>query len=159
VPSQWDKNVKGLRTIPNTVEEFTGFYKGNDLLGGDFLGYGPANHFRPVRNGTARVRNIQLPSAWEHGAVPDTKHLLKSQEIMDRINAYRPSPECHVVVPENEETMRADTLYLFWAQDVLFSVKKQWVRELQALIRSRREPGLTTPAQSGAVSIPSHHGT
>jgi hypothetical protein len=62
-------------------------------------------------------------------------------------------------VPENEETMRADTLYLFWAQDVLFSVKKQWVRELQALIRSRREPGLTTPAPSGAVSIPSHHGT
>ena len=32
-----------LRRIPDSVEEFTGFCKKNDLLGGDYLGYGPAN--------------------------------------------------------------------------------------------------------------------
>ena len=44
LPNQWSKNFK-LRKIPDTVEEFTGFYKGRDLLGGDYWGYGPANLF------------------------------------------------------------------------------------------------------------------
>src|SRR5262249_50403235 len=112
-------------------------YKGQDLLGGDFLGYGPMNLF--WSSGKAHVRNIQLPSDWKHGAIPDTVHLLKSPEIIGRINDYHPSAETSVTVPENDETMAPETLYLPWAEDVWFSIKKHWVLELQRLIRARRE--------------------
>jgi len=135
VPNQWDMCGR-LRKIPDSVEEFTGFYKGMDLLGGDFLGYGSANLFKP--NGKARVRNIKLPSQWKHGMIPDTKHLLKSQETMDRINQYRPSDQAHVVVEPNADALNPDTLYLFWAEEVWYSIKKHWVLELQRLIRAKR---------------------
>ncbi len=135
LPNQWDMNFR-LRTVPDTVEEFTGFYKGRDLLGGDFLGYGSANIFKA--SGTAHVRNVELPAGWAHGKVPDTEHLLKSQAIMDRINSYRPPPEADIVIEENEDTMNPETLHLAWAEDVWFSIKKHWVLELQRLIRARR---------------------
>jgi len=135
LPNQWAMNFQ-LRTIPDSVEEFTGFYKGRDLLGGDYWGYGPANLFEA--SGAAMVRNIQLPAEWKHGKVPDTEHLLKSQAIMDRINNYQPPPEALVLVPSNEDTLNPDTLYYPWAEDVWYSIKKHWVLELQRLIRARR---------------------
>jgi hypothetical protein len=135
LPNQWDMLGK-LREIPDSVEEFTGFYKGKDLLGGDFLGYGPANQFSAT--GTAVVRNVQLPSGWKHGAIPDTRHLLKSKGIMDRINAYVPDDGPLIVVEENDDTMNPESLYEFWAEDVWFSIKKHWVLELQHRIRARR---------------------
>jgi hypothetical protein len=135
LPNQWGMNFR-LRTVPDTVEEFTGFYKGRDLLGGDFLGYGPANLFEA--SGTARVRNVQLPAGWAHGPIPDTEHLLKSQAVMDRINGYHPPPGADIVIEQNEDTMNPETLYLPWAEDVWFSIRKHWVLELQRLIRARR---------------------
>lgn len=135
LPNQWDM-IGRLRTVPDSAEEFTGFYKGMDLLGGDFLGYGSANHFKA--SGTAVVRNIQLPSAWRHGKIPDTAHLLKRQAIKDRINAYQPPETLNFVVPANPDTLDPETLYLPWAADVWFSLKKHWVRELQRWIRAQR---------------------
>jgi hypothetical protein len=135
LPNQWDMNFR-LRSVPDSVEEFTGFYKGQDILGGDFWGYGPANLFHAT--GTAVVRNIQLPTEWKHGWVPDTKHLLKNKEILERINNYVPPPEPFVVVPANEDTLNPATLYYPWAEDVWYSIKKHWVLELQQLIRARR---------------------
>jgi pimeloyl-ACP methyl ester carboxylesterase len=67
LPNQWEMTGK-LRDIPDTVEEFTGFCKGLDLLGGEFLGYGPANEYQA--SGTARVRNVWLPSSYDHGRTP-----------------------------------------------------------------------------------------
>jgi hypothetical protein len=136
LPNQWDMAFT-LRSIPDSVEEFTGFYKGWDLLGGDYLGYGAANRFKA--KGTARVRNVELPAQWKHGAVPDTRHLLKSQAVKDRINDYMPSGEAFVSVPSNAETLNPDILHLFWAEDVWFSIKKHWVLELQRWIRAKRE--------------------
>ncbi len=138
LPNQWDMAFS-LRDIPDSVEEFTGFYKGRDLLGGDLLGYGSMNYFHA--NGTAKVRNIELPAPWRHGAVPDTKHLLKSQAIMDRINAYVPPPEDVIHIPASEENMRKETLNLAWAQDVWYSIKKYWVTDLQTYIRAKRARG------------------
>ena len=57
LPNQWDMCTT-LRNVPDSVEEFTGFCKGKDLLGGDFLGYGPANHFKA--KGQAVVRNVSF---------------------------------------------------------------------------------------------------
>ncbi len=135
LPNQWEMNFS-LRTIPDSVEEFTGFFKGLDPLGGDLLGYGSTNLFNA--SGTAHVRNVQLPTGWAHGAIPDTEHLLKSRAIIDRINAYRPPPEPDIVIEQNKDTMAPETLYMPWAEDVWFSIKKHWVLELQRLIRARR---------------------
>ena len=135
LPNQWSMTFK-LRSIPDSVEEFTGFYKGWDLLGGDFLGYGSANRFKA--NGVARVRNVELPAQWKHGATPDTRHLLKSQAVKDRINSYVPSIDPFVAVPTTADTLDPATLHLFWAEDVWFSIKKHWVLELQRRIRAER---------------------
>src|SRR4030095_14170919 len=75
LPNQWDMWLD-LRKIPNSVDEFTGFCKRMDLLGGDFLGYGSANYYKAMD--TAVVRNVWLPTHYHHRAIPDTRHLLKS---------------------------------------------------------------------------------
>ena len=134
LPNQWDMNFR-LRTIPDSVEEFTGFCKEYDLLGGDFLGYGPANHFKS--GGRAVVRNVWLPTEYKHGEIPDTKHLLESQQIRDWIDNYRPAPE-PIVTPTLDTQFDADSSHILWAADVWFSIKKHWVLELQRLLRARR---------------------
>ena len=133
LPNQWDMWLK-LRSVPDSVDEFTGFYKGKDLLGGDFLGYGSANHFRAA--GKAVVRNVRLPSAYKHGAIPDTRHLLKSQQIKDWINNYHPGAG-PLETPTLNVTFDADSKYILWAADVWYSIKRHWVLELQRLLRAR----------------------
>ena len=132
LPNQWDMNFR-LRTIPDSVEEFTGFYKGMDLLGGDWLGYGEMNHFQA--SGHAMVRNVRLPTRDRHGKTPATDHLLKSQQIKDWINKYKP-----VATPNEDVDVQFDSNsdHILFAADVWFSVKKHWVLELQRLIRARR---------------------
>jgi hypothetical protein len=136
LPNQWDINLK-LRTIPDSVEEFTGFCKEQDLLGGDFLGYGPANHFKAA--GKAVVRNVWLPVEYKHGEIPDTKHLLQSQPIKDWINHYRPAAEL-IVTPTLDARFDADSRHILWAADVWYSVKQHWVLELQRLLRAQPPP-------------------
>jgi hypothetical protein len=133
LPNQW--SVCGrLRTIPDSVEEFTGFYKGMDLLGGDYLGYGSANYSKP--NGHAIVRTVCLPFHYHHGAIPDTKHLLASQEMKDWINNYQPGPG-PVETPKLDQEFDADSRHILWAADVWHSIKRHWVLELQRMIRAQ----------------------
>ena len=134
LPNQWDMCMK-LRKVPDSVEEFTGFYKGFDLLGGDFLGFGRANDFRPI--GKAVVRNVRLPSAYKHGAIPDTRHLLKSEQIKNWINNYSPvdrPPD----TPQPDLKFDSDSSHILWAADVWHSIKKYWVLELQRMIQAER---------------------
>ena len=133
LPNQWDM-IGRLRDIPDSVEEFTGFYKGKDLLGGDYLGYGSANHFRSM--GKAVVRNVRLPTSYRHGKVPNTVHLLKSQQIVDWINNYHPNDKpCDT--PHLDVKFDAESKHILWAQDVWYSIKRHWVLELQRLLRAR----------------------
>jgi len=149
LPNQWDMAFR-LRSIPDSVEEFAGFYLGMDVLGGDFLGYGTMNHFKA--SATARVRNIELPATWKHGSVPDTKHLLNTQELKDHINAYTPDKLMRLDDPANS---KPETLNLMWAEDVWFSIKKHWVLELQRLIRARRAVAKgETPWPAGETPTP-----
>jgi hypothetical protein len=134
MPNQWEMNFK-LRTIPDSVEEFTGFCKEYDLLGGDYLGYGPANHFKA--SGASVVRNVWLPTEYDHGQIPDTKHLLRSQAMKDWINNYRASSE-PVVHPQVDVEFTGDSRHILWAADVWYSLKKHWVLELQRYILARR---------------------
>jgi len=136
LPNQWDMTLR-LRTIPDSVEEFTGFCKGFDLLGGDFLGYGPANHFKS--GGRAVVRSVWLPTEYKHGEIPDTKHLLRDPNMVDWINGYRPANE-PVARPTLDVAFDADSSHILWAAEVWFSVKKHWVLELQRVIRAQPSP-------------------
>ena len=142
LPNQWGMNFK-LRKIPDSTDEFTGFYKGMDLLGGDWLGYGSANEYEAT--GKARVRNVRLPTAYKHGSIPDTEHLLKSPEIKDWINQYDPAH------PAPLGEFDADSRHVLWAADVWHSVKKHWVLELQQMIRAKR--ALAQPVQVGSSPV------
>jgi hypothetical protein len=51
--------IARLRSVPDSVEDFTGFYMGLDLLGGDLLGFGSANEYEP--NGTATSETCACP--------------------------------------------------------------------------------------------------
>ena len=132
LPNQWGINPK-LRQIPDSVEEFTGFYKAVDLIGGDFFGGKSANSYQPT--GETIVRNVRLPAGYNHVTVPGTKHLLKSQEIKEWINNYQPTEE-----PKLDAQFDADSRHILWAADVWHSIKKHWVLELQRLIRAQRIP-------------------
>ncbi len=134
LPNQWDMNFK-LRSIPGSVEEFTGFCKEHDLLGGDLLGYTSMNEY--ASNGGAKVRNVWLPAEYKHREMPRTKHLLKSEAVKEWINNYKPSGKSPDV-PKLDVKFDTDTMHILWAADVWFSLKKHWVLELQNLIRARR---------------------
>lgn len=134
LPYQWDINTR-LHKIPDSVVEFVGFCKENDLLGGDFLGYGPANHYKA--NGQARVRNVWLPKEYKHGAIPNTDHLLKSQQIRDWLNEYQPS-EQDVSHPQLDVQFDSDSAHVLYAAEMWYTIKKHWVLELQRLIRAKR---------------------
>lgn len=133
LPNQWDMFGR-LRAIPDSVEDFSGFYKGLDALGGDFLGYGPANHFYPLTH--ASVRNIRLPASYVHRAIPDTMHLLKSKQARDWIDAYHPA-NAHVSSPTTDIEPDADGKNILWAADMWFAIKKHWVLELQRFLRAK----------------------
>jgi hypothetical protein len=130
LPNLWSMLSK-LRRIPDSVEEFTGFYMGLDMFGGDLLGFGPSNEYEP--NGTAKVRNVRLPTGYNHITVPVTKHLAGSQEIRDWINSYQPTEE-----PELTVTFASSSTNILWAADVWHSIKKHWCLEAQHLIRAKR---------------------
>jgi hypothetical protein len=134
LPNQWGM-IGNLRSIPNSVEEFTGFYTGMDPLGGDMGGWGPANHSKSM--GSAKVRNVELPVTYRHGKIPDTKHLARSSETRDWINNWRP-PNKSFYVAKLDREFRAKSAYILFAADVWYSIKKAWVRDLQQLIRARR---------------------
>lgn len=130
LPNQWIMLDK-LRSVPDSVDEFTGFYMGMDILGGDLLGFGSVNKYKA--NGTAKVRNVKLPSSYSHVSVPVTEHLSENQEIKDWINAYAPSEE-----PEINVEFSSSSSNILWGADVWFSIKKHWVLEIQNLIRAKR---------------------
>lgn len=135
LPNQWEMNLK-LRSIPDTVEEFTGFCKEWDLLGGDFLGYGSANHYRA--NGKARVQNVWLPEEYDHATLPETRHLAENEAVRNWINSYQPSSE-PVARPKFDAPLQGNTENILWAAEVWYRIKKHWVLEVQRYVRSKAQ--------------------
>jgi hypothetical protein len=134
LPNQWDINLR-LHKIPDSAEEFVGFCKPYDLLGGDYLGYGSGNHYKAT--GRTLVRNVWLPTEYKHGEIPDTEHLLKSRQIRDWLNDYKPS-EQSVSYPQVNVQFDSDSSHILWAAEMWYTIKKHWVLELQRSIRARR---------------------
>ena len=132
LPNQWDM-MFSLRSIPDSADEFTGFYLGMDLLGGDYLGFGSSNEYRSL--GRAKVRNVQLPTYYSHGKTPDLERLLSNPRAIEWINNYVPSSK------PSDPTDIEDVKGIIFGADVWKSVKRHWVIELQRLIQARRTQG------------------
>lgn len=131
LPNQWVMNA-GLRSVPDSVEEFTGFRVDGDILGGDLFGLSAgANLYKP--NGHARVRNVRLPFGHDHVTIPNTKHLALNPEVRKWINEYHP------VRNLNPGKIKGPAANLTWAADVWYSIKKHWCLELQKVVREKKK--------------------
>jgi hypothetical protein len=122
---QWAM-LSRLRQIPDTVEEFTGFSFEWDPIAGNF------GHAAPYRaTGSARVRNVILPSSASHIGLPRVDALARDTATRDWIERYFPGTTAAV------PGVTIDTSNLLHAADIWYSVKKHWCLEAQRLIRAR----------------------
>jgi hypothetical protein len=132
LPNTYD-TLFTLRSVPDSVSEYTGFCKEYDLLGGDFLGYGSVNEYHA--KGTAKVRNVWLPAEYSHSWAVYCQHLASQVGTRAWINNYRPAAELPgIPIFTNGE----NNMNILWAADVWHSVKRNWVLELQTLLKSGR---------------------
>lgn len=129
LPNQWVMNA-GLRSVPDSAVEFTGFRVEGDFLGGDLMGAPGLNAY--TANGQAAVRNVGLPFGTDHVTVPNTKHLALNAATREWIGAYHP-----IENPRPGKQLKGPAANLLWAADVWYSVKKNWCLELQHLVRNR----------------------
>jgi hypothetical protein len=128
---QWGM-LSRLRSVPDTVEEFTGFFIEWDPLAGTVPGSAESNPYRPT--GSAAVRNVTLPAEYGHISLPLTAHLAASPVTRAWIGRYSPGGE-RAALPAGDEV---DTRNLLHAADIWYSVKKHWCLEAQRLIRVKR---------------------
>jgi hypothetical protein len=128
LPNQWSM-VGRLHSIPDSVDDFTGYALSLDLIAWDLPGAGTT--YRP--SGTAQVRNVELPLDYSHVFVPATSHLARDADMRAWINAYVPGSTAALptTVPSTENSL--------WAADVWYSIKKHWVLEAQKVVRARLE--------------------
>jgi hypothetical protein len=131
LPNQWVMNA-GLRSVPDSVGEFTGFRVEGDFLGGDLFGVSGSNQYRP--HGTAKVRNLALGVGHDHVTIPNTKHLSLNPDARKWIEAYHPVKD-----PDPKVALKGNTGNLRWAADVWYSIKKHWCLELQHVVRQRQK--------------------
>jgi len=132
LPNQWNM-LHRLRTIPDTVDEFTGYIIPGDLIAWTLPGATSAGRFR--HDGAAKVRNVTLPPSYNHITVPLTSSLANDPRAREWINAYRPAGGDDEVLDAPAD-VRGDNI--LWAADVWFSVKKHWCLEAQQLVRAMR---------------------
>ena len=129
LPNQW--NMAGrLRSIPDTVQDFTGYFIAVDLIAWSFPGVNEQEAFR--ENGTAKVRNVELPATYSHVFLPAVQELAKEPDTRAKLNAYAPGKAGETDLANDQLTGA------LWAADVWYSVKQHWVTELQTLIKARR---------------------
>ena len=128
LPNQWSMLDK-LDSVPNTVDEFTGFFIGVDLIAWSFPG--ASRNFQ--HNGTAKVRNVELPATYSHVFVPLVGSLADEPQVRDWINDYVPGDA------RDASSLPGDAaLHVLWAADVWYSIKKHWCLEAQHWVRARR---------------------
>lgn len=127
LPNQWSL-LGRLRTVPDSVEEFTGYVIDLDLWAWTLPGVDATRTFH--NGGTAVVRNVTLDAVNNHVLLPVTDELPVNPAARAWIDAYVPG----TTVPAPSDTGQN----ILWAADVWYSVKKYWVIEAQRLIRARR---------------------
>ncbi len=128
--NQWSMLGK-VRSIPDTVEEFTAYTIDLDLIAWDLPGLSAASAFQA--NGAAKVRNVRLPAGYSHVVVPVTAHLPGDVRMKDWINRYTPGQVDRAPAASDGAADNA-----LWAADVWHNIKRHWCLEAQRLIRAKR---------------------
>jgi hypothetical protein len=124
---QWDMLGK-LRSIPDTVDEFTGFIIEWDFIAGTFPGSEP---YRAT--GSAMVRNVFLPATTSHLALPQMQALATNAVMRAWIDAYGPDSES----PAPPADAGVDATNALPAAEIWYGVKKHWCRQAQRQLRSQ----------------------
>jgi hypothetical protein len=132
---QWEM-LSRLRKIPDTVKEFTGFSSEWDLLAGNF---GRVEPYHPL--GSARVRNVTLPSEGSHITLPLTEHLATGTATRGWISSYTAEGSSPPLV----DGVGLESKNILLAAEIWYSVKKHWCLEAQRLIRAKRTPLSSSP--------------
>ena len=127
---QWDM-LSRLRRIPDSVEEFTGFHLKYDLISGTVFGVGQGDQYYPM--GSARVRNVALPSGCSHLGILRTEELAENPETRAWIQRYVPSSEA----PEWTGNLEGSHPNILLAADLWYSIKKHWCMGLKEWIFAR----------------------
>jgi hypothetical protein len=123
---QWDM-IARLRRVPDTVVDFTGFSIPWDPVAGTLGDPEPY-----VAIGTARVRNVTLPSRYSHVGLPDTLHLATQEATRRWIDAW--SPEATSSPPVGDGIDAANIVH---AADIWYSVKQHWCQVAQRVPAAR----------------------
>lgn len=131
LPNWWE-NLDTLRKIPDTVEDFTGFFIEVDLFALTLPG-NPLD--KPYEsNGTAHVRNVTLPASYNHVVAPVTHQLAEDPAVRNWINAYVPGEN------QDPSTLPPEAAgHVLWAADVWYDIKKHWCLEAQRWVRAQRD--------------------
>ena len=129
---QWDA-LKTLRTIPDTVEEFTGYHLKYDLISGTLFGVGQGDHY--YATGSSSVRNVILPAGIGHLGVPLTEDLAKGRETSSWIKRYVPPKE----TVELSGPFPGEKENIFFAADLWYSIKKHWCLELKRWVLAKEK--------------------
>ncbi len=140
-PTGW-RLAGRLRSIPDSVEEFTGY-----SIAADPIALTPptgASSYDLYRQtGHAKVHNVNLPIGYNHVFVPNTDYLIDEPRKRDWINAYPGAKEGDAAtIPGGDDD------HVLWAADVWHSIKKHWCLEAQRLIRAQRAAGPVRGTQS-----------
>ena len=131
LPNWWE-NLETLRKIPDTVEDFTGYFIAVDLVALSLPG-NPLD--KPYEsNGTAHVRNVTLPASYNHVVAPLAHQLAEDPIVRDWINAYVPGDK-----PDESTLPPGAAGHVLWAADVWYDIKKHWCLEAQRWVRAQRE--------------------
>jgi hypothetical protein len=127
----WWESLDTLRKIPDTVDEFTGYFIEVDLIALSIPG-NPLDR-KYENGGKAHVRNVTLPATYNHIVVPLTASLADDPVVRDWINAYVPDQ------PADTSMLPASAAgHVLWAADVWYSIKKHWCLEAQQWVRAQR---------------------
>jgi hypothetical protein len=123
---QWDM-IARLRKVPDTVVDFTGFSIPWDPIAGTL---GDPEPYAAI--GTARVRNVTLPSRYSHVGLPDTLHLATQEATRGWIDAWSPDGSSP---PSDGDGI--DATNIVHAADIWYSVKLHWCRAAQSALTAR----------------------
>ena len=139
LPAWWE-DLDTLRLIPDTVDDFTGYFIEVDFFALSLPG-NPLDK-RYEASGRAHVRNVTLPATYNHVVVPLTESLAQDPKVRAWIDDYVPGDHA------GASSLPGDAAdHVLWAADVWHSIKKHWCLEAQRWVRAQRAK--LAQAQSG----------
>ena len=146
LPNQWE-SLDTLRKIPDTVDEFTGFFVEADLIALSFPG-NPLDT-RYEANDKASVRNVTLPATYNHITVPVADDLPQEAAAREWVEAYFPGSGA-----DTSALSQSAQLHVLYAADVWYSVKKHWCLEAKKVIRQTMASTAASVSTPVSVSTP-----